>query len=176
MDLQSDKQRLMVLLVTSLVAGAGILYAGEPEEIPVETAPETASEPETGHRPVQVLALAQAGSEVRNPFTLAHETAAEQGKAVVVPAGQPLPAETSLSPPPAAAPSEPGGLAEPELCGVMQTESRCLALLRIQGTTVAVAVGETCQAWRVVAIDQDSVVMQKGGREKRLVLSLPALR
>lgn len=173
MDLQNDKQRLVVLLMTSLVAGAGILYADEPEEVTVEKVPPAASEPETGYRPVRGLALAQADSEVRNPFTLAHETAAGQGQPAVGPGGQ-QPVENSLSPPPAVTPQQQSELADPELCGIMQTDNCCLALLRIQGTTVALAPGESCQAWRVVAIDQNRVVVQKGGQEKRLVLPLPA--
>ncbi len=174
MDLQSDKQRLVVLLVTSLAAGAAILCAGETEDVPVEKLPPAVNEPETSRRPVQGLALAQASSEVRNPFTLMHETAAEQKQMAVMTDGPPP--EPALSPPSAALPSQQSGEAEPELCGIMQTDNCCLALLRIQGTTVALAAGEVCQSWRVVMIDQNGVVVQKGGLEKRLVLPLPALQ
>ncbi|SFT82292.1 hypothetical protein SAMN02910356_02277 [Selenomonas sp. GACV-9] len=172
MDVQKDKRKLAALVAAVLLMGAGILYAEEPEEGTADPLPVPGQAAGGAKKSVRGLASAQADVEVRNPFSVLHETAA---------AGQSLPdqkvAEKAAAPSGAAPQDSPEPMAaqrqadpEPELCGILQSGNRYLAMLRVQDKSAALAVGESCQGWTVMTIDESGVLVQNGGQQKRLLL------
>ena len=173
MDVKFEKRELAVLLVAAVLSGVCVLYEDAPPEVPSESPAVADNRPAKGRQSVAGLDAAQVTTQVRNPFSLLHETADDNSPS---PAAAPAAVAGSDTAPAAggrketvqtAAASEP---ASPELCGIMQGDTGRLAMLRLAGKTVVLAAGETCQEWTVKLIAKDSVVIGNGGQEKRLFL------
>lgn len=180
---QGGKKTWGAVMAAALLAGAGFLYAGE-EESPAPAAvsdTERSALPKSGGR--QEIAGWQKAEEtetVRNPFSLRHETAEELSQAVPEKPEKPVEkAQPSVQEMPKAKPPEPAGIlpeageappAAPLLRGVLEGEGGKIAMIQIAGQTASLSAGESFQDCTVLAIEENSIVIQRRGQEKRLFL------
>ena len=172
----------------ALLIGAGISCCCltdsqlQATERPVET--KKVSGKELGVKPVAGLEQAEVQQDVRNPFTILHET--EKDPATRVPAEQQveLPAEDS----PVGERPEVGSNANecgigggdhvsaaaasshPVLCGLAQGNHGKLVMIRIGSQTVTAGVGEWAGSWQIREITDAAVVLDDGTKRERLQL------
>ena len=127
---------------------------------------------------------ATAQRDLRNPFSIVHETETDQPP---VPAPLADPAGQSPVPPtaPAPAPAVPGASAagtghgqslapalpvQPVLCGLAQGGNGKLAMIRIGSQTITAGVGEWAGSWQIREITDSAVVLDSGEASERLLL------
>ena len=185
MKVQSGKKTWLAAMAAAVLAGAGFACAGGDEETaPVPAAAETEQKavPEPKGRQ-EIVGWQKAGETetVRNPFSLLHETAAgEQQAAAEMPAKplqkEPLPSQPLLpraqQPQNAEPPAGTGNAPPPslKLKGLMEGEGGRIAMIQIGEQTASLSVGENFQDCTVLAIENNSIVIQAGGQERRLFL------
>ena len=159
-----------------LLAGlAGAWYADEAEKPPLVLHADSEKK-EVRKDTTEVIGLKQANEhrELRNPFSLLHESEQEGRKNAL--ATEQLEALTDAKPhnlplPP----NESDGqslLSDGQmvtLCGIVEGGGLRLALLRVGNNTVTAGVGETAVGWQVTNIGASAVTLERGGQ----VLNLP---
>ena len=163
-----------IFLLLAVIAGAWhadeaekpplVLQKGNEEEARNDTTTEIAG-----------LQQADAHKELRNPFSMLHET--EQASHRKVPSVGQMPqtenSKQQANVPLAAAQndSQPqsAGTQSVVLCGIVEGSGQRLALLRIGTNTVTAGVGEMAADWLVTAIDTAAVTVERSGQ----VLNLP---
>jgi len=183
MDGQYDRKKLAALFVTLLLCGVSVLYADRDGERVATESPEQNEPPAVlGRRGIRGADILVAEEDIRNPFTPLHETAAEDSQAGAVAKDKKLPtgtAQVETTTSMAACPErpklqdltrEPVRPVEPELCGIMQGSDGKMALLRFDGQTAVLSVGETFRDWQLVHIGDGVVMLRKDWQDKCLYL------
>ncbi len=186
MDVQCDRTKLLALVTTIMLCGVSALYSNtDKETVTTEPAAQASSAEEPGRHSIRGADTQLAEEEIRNPFTLRHETVREDSQAAAVAPKtavsaailaekerRPLPkgAENMVSP--ARKDQVPVQSCEPELCGIMQDSDGQVAILRFGEQTAVLAVGEAFDDWALVHMDAGSVILRKDWQEKRLSLRL----
>ena len=126
---------------------------------------------------IRGLQEANEHKELRNPFSLLHETE-QESEHMALPAKQPM--ETGrvrMDKPPAVSPATENGSQMPvgneqaiSLCGIVEGGGQRLALLRIGTNTVTAGVVEMAADWLVTAIDTAAVTVERSGQVQVLPL------
>lgn len=171
-----QKSGLAALLLLLL---AGVLLASEPEEDTALVLTESAAEPakaeeRPAHQPIAGSDRA-ASAELKDPFTLAHETREgagklpEKKKTGKESAGQerrqPLP--RGAQPAPASQPPTPK---EPKLTGIISGAAGQLALVDYGDKSLTLSAGEGSGGLQVLAIEAKRVLVKTPQGEKWLEL------
>lgn len=184
MDVQYDRKKLLALVTTIMLCGVSVLYADmDKENVPTETTVQGSASEVPGRRSIRGSDTSIAEEEIRNPFTMRHETATEDSQVAavdqtkVVPASiparkdkQPRPKVSERVAPPVSKDQMPERSWEPELCGIMQGSDGQVAILRFGEKTAVLAMGEAFQDWALVHMEAGSVILRRGWQEKCLYL------
>lgn len=179
MDLQQRNWRKPlagVVLLLLLLTGAWCVNDTPEPPVVLQKEPERNK---AGQGPAEVKGLAEADNSkpLRNPFSLLHETEAEAGRLAAVPeepalsGGKDTAKAAPAAPPVQAQPVKSKAVDDIVLCGIAEGAGGRLALVRVGGTTAAVAAGETVQGWQITAIGTSSVVACRDGQERNLAIT-----
>ena len=167
----------LVLLVAVL---AGAWYAGEAEKPPlVLQAGEAGKVVQEDALVIRGLQEANEHKELRNPFSLRHETE-QESEPMALSAKQPMEnGKIKMDKPPAASPAEENGSQKPagneqviSLCGIVEGEGQRLALLKIGNNTVTAGLGEMVSDWQVTGISAAAVTVERSGQVQVLPLMM----
>lgn len=189
--IQGRKKIWLAVMAAAIVSGAAFFYAGTAEEEAMPApAKVSGTEKKTpsdfkGRQEIAGWQKAEETKAVRNPFSLRHETAEEKQQDVPEtpketkekPAGkiqQPAPnfpevqQASALEVP--AETEDVSAIPAPVLKGLMEGERGRMAMVQIAGKTAALSVGETFQDCTVLAIEENSIIMENKGQERQLFL------
>ena len=167
----------VVLLLASL---AGAWYADEAEKPPlVLQAGEVEKVVQEDSLAIRGLQEANEQKELRNPFSMLHETE-QESEHMDLPAKQPMEngkvkTDKSLAVSPAAGNGSqmPAGN-EPaiSLCGIVEGGGQRLALLKVGNNTVTAGLGEMVADWQVTGISAAAVTVERSGQVQVLPLMM----
>lgn len=187
MDGHERRKKLLLGGGLALLLGVGISCWRMDSELQATERPTVTrvdSGEKVGVNPIAGLEQATAQRDLRNPFSIVHETETDQPP---VPAPLADPAGQSPVPPtaPAPAPAVPGASAagtghgqslapalpvQPVLCGLAQGGNGKLAMIRIGSQTITAGVGEWAGSWQIREITDSAVVLDSGEASERLLL------
>ena len=134
---------------------------------------------ELGVKPVAGLEQAEAQRDVRNPFSILHETEkdpvpqaqAERQEKVSVAAStagkHPVPEHAGAS---GVSVTVPAMSSHPVLCGLAQGNHGKLVMIRMGSQTVTAGVGEWAGSWQIREITDTAVVLDDGAETESLQL------
>ena len=164
-----------------LLAGlAGAWYADEAEKPPLVLQADEGKENVVQEDSLAIRGLQEANEqkELRNPFSLLHETEQESTHLVVKGKEQAENGRVKMDRTPAVSPAVGNGsqmTADNEqaiaLCGVVEGGGQRLALLKVGNNTVTVSSGEMVADWQVTEIGTAAVTVERSGQ----VLTLPLI-
>lgn len=164
-----------VFLLLAVLAGAW--YADEAEKPPlVLQAEDREKVVQEDSLAIRGLQEASEQKELRNPFSLLHETEAES-EHMVLPVKSPKEdGRVKSDKLPVVSPATRGGSPMPEgkeaaitLSGIVEGGGQRLALLRVGTDTVTAGLGEMVADWQVTGIGTAAVTVERSGQ----VLTLP---
>lgn len=169
----------------STVLGGLLLMAWlwvAPGEEPLAMQPDRPQAAPRGRQEVRGMEMASETKELHNPFTPAHETAAEaeeqssggakEDHEVKAPPQPPKIAETPAVPP-QSSPAAPVSPAMPVLQGIADGAGGRLAMLNVDGRTVTLGEGESEGGWQVQRIERERVQLSGPGGAVWLALKMP---
>ncbi|MBE6093387.1 MAG: hypothetical protein E7201_09520 [Selenomonas ruminantium] len=163
-----------------LLAGlAGAWYADEAEKPPLVLQADEGKEKVVQEDSLAIRGLQEANEqkELRNPFSMLHETE-QESEHMDLPAKQPMEngkakTDKSLAVSPAAGNGSqmPAGN-EPaiSLCGIVEGGGQRLALLKVGNNTVTAGLGEMVSDWQVTGISAAAVTVERSGQVQVLPL------
>ena len=166
-------------LVLLLAVLAGAWYADEAEKPPlVLQAGEAEKVVQEDSLAIRGLQEANEHKELRNPFSLLHETE-QESEHMILPARQAVengkvkPDRPPVSPVVVDGSQKPAGN-EPaiSLCGIVEGGGQRLALLKVGNNTVTAGPGEMVSDWQVTGISAAAVTVERSGQVQVLPLML----
>ena len=165
-------------LVLLLAVLAGAWYADEAEKPPlVLQAGEAGKVVQEDSLAIRGLQEAEEQKELRNPFSMLHETE-QESEHMDLPAKQPMEngkvkTDKSL----AVSPATGNGSQMPvgnepaiSLCGIVEGGGQRLALLKVGNNTVTAGPGEMVLDWQVTGISAAAVTVERSGQVQVLPL------
>ena len=188
MDGHERRKKLLLGGGLALLTGAGISCCCltdsqlQATERPVATEEVCGKEP--GIKPIAGLEQAEAQRDLRNPFSIMHETETEPVLPVTAEQAVKLPAAPGERPAASGPENRMDGSvagnsaytpttaisSRPVLCGLAQGNHGKLVMIRIGSQTVTAGVGEWAGSWQVREITDTAVVLDDGTETESLQL------
>ena len=165
-------------LVLLLAVLAGAWYADEAEKPSlVLQAGETEKVVQEDSLAIRGLQEANEHKELRNPFSLLHETE-QESEHMALPVQEPTDSgNVKMDKPLPVSPAAGNGSQKPagnepaiSLCGIVEGGGQRLALLKVGNNTVTAGLGEMVSDWQVTGISTAAVTVERSGQVQVLPL------